>query len=261
MVIHADEDHVLNTHAVSIRREIGFGVVADRARSRGIVCGAMVAGTVSRRVPSRGRAVADSLNFVASASVDQLARVIDAMGGLVAGIRDDEWTAQTPCTDWNVRQLVNHFVGGNHMFAAILCGDARTPEELEQFRRDDHLDSDPVGGYRRSGRALLDAFSEPGVLDETFPTPIGVAPGNAVVHLRITELLVHGWDLARATSQPSPFPDDIAEQALQFTRARLPDVPPDRRPVAPPQPVADDAPAIDRLAACLGRRVAGAATT
>src|SRR5437899_2606806 len=85
----------------------------------------------------------------------------------------------------------------SNMSGAIIGGDARTPEELEQFRRDDHLDSDPVGGYRRSGRALLDAFSEPGVLDETFPTPIGVAPGNAVVHLRITELLVHGWDLAR----------------------------------------------------------------
>jgi uncharacterized protein (TIGR03086 family) len=193
--------------------------------------------------------------------VDQLARVVDATGELVAGVTDDQWSAPTPCADWNVRQLVNHFVGGNHIFADLLRGEPRTPEQLEQFRREDHLGVDALAAYRRSGRALVDGLSRPGVLDGTFPTPIGIVPGVVVVHLRITELLVHGWDLARATSQPARFPDDIAEQALQFTRARLPDVPADRSPFAPPQPVADDAPAIDRLAGCLGRRVGGATTT
>jgi uncharacterized protein (TIGR03086 family) len=74
--------------------------------------------------------------------------------------------------------------------------------------------------------------------------------------LRITEVLVHGWDLARATGQPATFPDDLAEQELAFSRAKLADIPSDRSPFAPPQPVAEDAPAIDRLAACLGRSVA-----
>ena len=65
---------------------------------------------------------------------------------------------------------------------------------------------------------------------------------------------MHGWDLARATGQPAEFPDDLPERELTFTRGKLADLPPDRRPFAPPRPVADDAPAIDRLAACLGRR-------
>lgn len=75
------------------------------------------------------------------------------------------------------------------------------------------------------------------------------------LHLRITELLVHGWDLARATDQVVTFPEDLAGQELAFTRVALADIPPGRRPFAPPEPVADDAPAIDRLAACLGRTV------
>ena len=75
------------------------------------------------------------------------------------------------------------------------------------------------------------------------------------MHLRIVEALVHGWDLARATGQPAEFPDDLPERELTFTRGKLADLPPDGRPFAPPRPVADDAPAIDRLAACLGRRV------
>lgn len=51
------------------------------------------------------------------------------------------------------------------------------------------------------------------------------------------------------------FPDDIVEQELTFTRAKLGDVPPGRTPFAPEQPAAQDAAPIDRLAACLGRKV------
>jgi uncharacterized protein (TIGR03086 family) len=75
------------------------------------------------------------------------------------------------------------------------------------------------------------------------------------LHLRITELLVHGWDVADATGQVVLFPDDLAAQEVAFSQAKLADLPPDRRPFDPPQPIADDAPAIDRLVACLGRRV------
>ena len=84
---------------------------------------------------------------------------------------------------------------------------------------------------------------------------MGTVPGVVLLHLRITELLVHGWDLAQATAQPPLLPDDLAEQELQFTSGKLADIPAGRHPFAPPQPVPDDAPAIERLAACLGRRV------
>lgn len=109
---------------------------------------------------------------------------------------------------------------------------------------------------------LHDAFCQPGVLQRVFPSPVGKVPGIVLVHLRITELLVHGWDLAHATAQPVRLPDDLAEQELQFTRGKLADVSAERSPFAPPQPVSDDAPAIDKLAACLGRPVPpGAAGT
>ena len=185
-----------------------------------------------------------------------LARALDATGDLVAGVRPDQWEAPTPCTGWSVRDLVNHFVGGNHMFAGILRGgQLAPPAQAAKARSADHLGDDPVAAYRQSGRALQDAFAQPGVLEQMFPSPVGTVPGVVVLHLRITELLVHGWDLARATAQPAALPADLAEQELLFTRGKLADIPADRQPFAPPQPVSADAPAIDRLAACLGRRV------
>ena len=112
-----------------------------------------------------------------------------------------------------------------------------------------------MSAYRDSAAGLLDAFRQPGVLEQTVTVPFGTVPGVVALHLRIVEMLVHGWDVARAIGYPATFPDDLAEQALAFSRNKLPDVPADRSPFAPAQPVAEDAPAIDRLAACLGRSV------
>jgi hypothetical protein len=69
-------------------------------------------------------------------------------------------------------------------------------------------------------------------------------------------VLVHGWALAKATGPSVEFPADLAEQELAFSQAALEQLPPDRRPFAPPQPVGQDASAIERLVACLGRSVA-----
>lgn len=193
--------------------------------------------------------------------VDLLARALEATGALVAGVRADQWDAPTPCADWSVRDLVNHVVGGNHLFASILDGGQLPgPEQAARMRGADHLDGDAVAAYRRASSVLQDAFCQPDLMERMFPSPIGTVPAIVLLHLRITEILVHGWDLARATAQPALLPDDLAEQELQFTRGKLGDVPAGRSPFAPPQPVADDAPAIDRLAACLGRGVAADGT-
>lgn len=107
---------------------------------------------------------------------------------------------------------------------------------------------------RNEARDYVD--HQPGVLERVFTVPFGTVPGMVALHLRITEVLVHGWDLSRAIGELASFPDDLAEQELTFGRGKLADVPSDRSPFAPPQPLAEDAPAIDRLAALLGRSVA-----
>lgn len=184
------------------------------------------------------------------ATADQLAQVLDDVTPLVAAIDGEQWAGPTPCTDWTVRQLVNHLVGGNLMFAAIVDG---LPVDRSPA---DHLGDDPVASYHAAARAVVAAFSRPGALEQVVTVPFGTVPGMVALHLRITEVLVHGWDLARATGGTTKFPDDVVAGELEFTRAALADLPPDRSPFAAPQPVVDDAPLIDQLAACLGRSVA-----
>ncbi|MGH3936463.1 MAG: TIGR03086 family metal-binding protein [Pseudonocardiaceae bacterium] len=181
-------------------------------------------------------------------SVEQLTRALSAVDHLIVGIRDDQWSAPTPCTDWTVHDLVNHLVGVNLVFAALLRG--QTPPELGA----DHLGDNPAGAYRDSGVAAQAAFDQPGVLERTYQGPRGAASGAERLHVRIVDLLAHGWDLARATGQPAELPEELAEQALAFSQTQLATMPRTGR-FGPAQTVADDAPAIDRLVAFLGRPV------
>lgn len=149
-------------------------------------------------------------------------RALDATGSLISSIREDDWIRPTRCAGWDVRALVEHLVAGNDRFTEALGGSVSPrPYDLRE-------------AHRASARELGAAFRRPGVLDDT-------------------EVLTHGWDLAHATDLPVSFPDDLAGRAIAFTGPALRQIPPERTPFAPPQPVADDAPVIDRLAALFGR--------
>ena len=103
-------------------------------------------------------------------------------------------------------------------------------------------------------------------LREALLTPTRLAPSRpgsarcrrpAITELRTIEALAHGWDVARGTGGALDVDDAVAERALAHSLALMERLPPERTPFGPPQPVADDAPALDRLAALLGRSVSG----
>jgi uncharacterized protein (TIGR03086 family) len=148
-----------------------------------------------------------------------------------------------------VRQVVNHLIGMNRVFAALL-----TDEPPPQRPSADHVGDDPVGAYRDSAGSLLAAFGRPGVLERAYHGPLGTATGAERLQIRLYDLLAHGWDLAQATEQPANLPDDLAEQSLAYTRTQLTEQARSGR-FGPAQIVAGQAPAIERLVAFLGRPV------
>jgi uncharacterized protein (TIGR03086 family) len=181
-----------------------------------------------------------------SPSVDQLSRALRVVGDLVTGVGPEQWSAPTPCTDWNVHQLVNHLVAVNLTITSLLSGQVLPERGL------DHLGDDPAGAYRVSGATLRAAFDQPGILERSFRGSLGTATGEEFLQIRLYDLLAHGWDLAQATGQPAVLPEDLAEQALTFARVQLSTQPRTGR-FGPAQPTADDAPAIDWLVTFLGR--------
>jgi uncharacterized protein (TIGR03086 family) len=189
--------------------------------------------------------------------LDLLARALDATGRLVEAVAPEQWQLPTGCPEWTVRALLSHVVAGNRVFTGLLRGGPfPTAEQLQELRDNDQLGDDPVASYHAVGAVMQDAFSQPDVMDRPCASPFGAMPGVGLLHIRVTELLVHGWDIARATGQPADFPDDVVALELSIARPQFADRPPGGSRFAAPQPVADDAPAIDQLAGLLGRDVA-----
>ena len=173
--------------------------------------------------------------------------ILESFGALADAVTPEHWSAPTPCETWDVRALVNHLAMGNLLFAAAL-------RELPVPDFADYLSGDPAGELRRSSEELLNAFDIPAVMSKTVKVPFGDVPGSIAMNLRMAETLVHGWDLAMATGQQTAFPEELAGTALVFTRNAIGAVPRGQQ-FADEKPVAADAPALDQLAALLGRSV------
>lgn len=187
--------------------------------------------------------------------IDGLATVLGTVADLIATVEPAQWHAATPCPAWTVRDLTGHMVLGHHLFTGRLRGDATSSPDSLDPASGDVLGDAPAAAYREAADGLLAAFGQPGAMERIVRAPAGDVPGFVAVHLRVVEDLVHGWDLARATGRTVRFPDGIVEPALEFTRSALADLPADRSPFAPPQPVPEHAQPLDRLAALLGRTV------
>jgi uncharacterized protein (TIGR03086 family) len=181
-------------------------------------------------------------------ALDDLRAAIAGAETIVAGISAGQWGAPTPCTDVDVRALVNHLVTGNLHFASLISG-LPVPDGDE-----DHLGTEPAGAFRAAAASLTTALGAPGVLDRTYRLPIGQVPGLGLIEIRLIEHLGHGWDLAKATEQPVPFPDGLAERGLDIARRLLGNRGADGLAAFGAEvEVPARAPAIDRLAGFLGR--------
>jgi uncharacterized protein (TIGR03086 family) len=184
--------------------------------------------------------------------IGQLSAALDAAGTVIAGVSGDQWAGSTVCTELNVRDLVLHMVDGNAVFAGVLAG--LPVAQARAAVGPAGPDTDLAARHQDAAARLLAAFAEPGALERVVTIPAGTMPGAGALSIRVIEMLVHGWDLARATGQSTAgFPDDVAAAVLPFSRRALDAIPEAARPFAPSVPVPDDSPSLIKLVALLGR--------
>lgn len=162
-------------------------------------------------------------------------------------LHDEQLGLGTPCEAWSVADLLDHLIG-----MLVRYGTAFGSAQPEPERGDSPSAIESVDRYTAASARLVDAVRTAGP-DRSVTVPFGTVPGAVASRLATVEVLVHGWDLAKAAGQSYGCDPGIAERALTFSASALGDVPADRSPFASPVPVEDDMPAIDRLAGLLGR--------
>ncbi|WP_243059118.1 TIGR03086 family metal-binding protein [Nocardioides sp. SR21] len=184
-------------------------------------------------------------------NLDDLAHAQNAVTVIAVGVAPDDWDLPTPCDGWDVAAVLRHLMVGERAFTTSLGGTQYDLEGIDAAARTVDLEDLPRA-YELGARELRDALAaaDPGA---TYPTGIGPMPPTHIAELRTIEALVHGWDLARGADLPLSIDGAVAERAIAHSRALMERLPADRTPFGPPQPISDDARAIDRLAALLGR--------
>ncbi|MFF0586514.1 TIGR03086 family metal-binding protein [Streptomyces sp. NPDC003781] len=172
---------------------------------------------------------------------------------LADGVREDRLADPTPCPGLAVRHLLGHLT---HL--AVAFRDAARKDLGPTTDTSPEASVPDIGpGWREQLAAALgelaEAWREPAAWTGTTRAGGIDLPGEAAGAVVADELVIHGWDLARATGQEYA-PDPAALQAaygLLFAAAQEADR--DQGMFGPVVAVPDDAPLLERAVGLSGR--------
>jgi uncharacterized protein (TIGR03086 family) len=137
---------------------------------------------------------------------DRYARLADEFAATVAAVPDTRWSATSPCEGWSARDVVQHVCDTQALFLGLV-GEA--PGDGPPVA------TDPLGAWRAAAapvRAVLaDAARAATTYDGVFgPTTFE----SAIDRFANFDLVVHRWDLARATGGDETIPEADAQRVL-----------------------------------------------
>ncbi|HEY3014892.1 MAG TPA: TIGR03086 family metal-binding protein [Nocardioides sp.] len=183
-----------------------------------------------------------------------LGPITRSVATLVAGVRDDQLSDPTPCTEYAVGDLVHHLAGLTVAFTT--AARKEVPEGARRAVGDaSRLDPNWRDTIRQDLAALALAWRHPAAYHgQTQAGGIDMSGAEAAV-VGLNELVVHGWDLAVATGQEYDVAEAELAPCLSFAEFFSTPGTEEMRGDAfgPVIRVGADAPALDRLLGLMGR--------
>lgn len=172
------------------------------------------------------------------------------VAGLMDTVRPAQWPDPTPCTEFDVRALLEHLSCHPAKIAATAGG--ADPRQLPA--RADIDENRPGEDYLKRAMAALAERADDTMLTRGVTAPWGPAPGGLALGGYLMETVAHGWDLAVSTGQHAEAdPDLVAKAQFVADRALTDTVRGAGAPFGPRHEPAPQAGPTERLAAFLGR--------
>lgn len=190
-----------------------------------------------------------------AAIIERYRKHADAFEQKIRAVAPDQWSNPSPCAKWDAGDVVDHIVSMHHV---MLRPVSRTPSAAPAVA------DDPLDAFRAARADVEAILHDPELAATECQTPVGtMTAAQQIDEVVSDDLVLHGWDLARATGQDETIdPDDVARLWARTTA-----IPPDvmekyRTPGAfgpgievygPEVQVPEDAPLQDRLLGVIGR--------
>jgi uncharacterized protein (TIGR03086 family) len=136
-------------------------------------------------------------------------RSVEWFTARVEAVDGGAWAGPTPCTDWDVRALVNHVVNEDLWTVPLMEG--ATIEEVGTRFDGDLLGDDPVAATRAACETATMAAASGIVAGRTVHLSFGDTPAEEYAYQLAADHVIHGWDLAVATGGDRSIDPDVVE--------------------------------------------------
>ena len=149
----------------------------------------------------------DDLLAGIDSSAERFRRVAAAFTARAAAVSGDGWLLAAPCEGWIALDIVRHLVE----WVPAVIGQSGLI-----FASDISVDSDPVGAWTQVADTLQAALDDPTVAAREFDAgpPGRVTVEFAIGMMVLGDVLIHTWDIARATGQNEHIDTAIASEML-----------------------------------------------
>jgi uncharacterized protein (TIGR03086 family) len=142
----------------------------------------------------------------------QMAAAAAEAAKVVNGVPEATLDAPTPCNDWDLRTLLNHMILWTSYSAERRAHGESVAEDLmtKDFTAEPGFRDD----YARQIDRAVQAWSGPKAWTGELGVMGDATPAADVGAMLIMEMVLHGWDVAKATGQEYHADDATAEALL-----------------------------------------------
>ena len=151
---------------------------------------------------------------MSSDPIELYVRAAGVFDAHVHAVRADQWGDPTPCTDWNVRQLVNHVAVEDLWVPPLLAG--QTVSDVGDAYDGDQLGDDPVTAWSSALSDARRSAVEPGAATRTVHLSYGDDLAGEYLLQLFADHLIHAWDLARAIGGDTTLPADLVDECATY---------------------------------------------
>ena len=137
---------------------------------------------------------------------------VQVLAPLMAGVTAAQLNSGTPCTEWSVQSLINHALAVQAFANAVVS--KGSPNMAAMGQVDHALPSEGAGAAFKAVTDTTLAALKAANLEDVVETPFGAMPAGNFIMIPITDMIIHRWDLAKATGQDATMDNALAEIGL-----------------------------------------------
>ena len=140
---------------------------------------------------------------------------VQYMAPVIGAITPERLEAETPCAQWNVRSLINHQIRVAQYLHSV-AGDGPPRDFVSMYAVDEPLPPEGApAAFETATNDVLKALKVHGALEKMVGggSPSGAVPIGQFAMFPFADLVIHRWDLAKATGQDAIMDSSMSEAA------------------------------------------------